>query len=70
MPRRETPFLPNTYYHFYNRGNNRQRVFVEPENYLFFLRRFRKYLVPFVDVLVYCLMPTHYHMLVRVRQQT
>ncbi len=70
MPRREIPFVPHLYYHFYNRGNNRQRIFFEPENYLFFLRRFRKYLVPFVDVLVYCLMPTHYHMLVRVRQQT
>ena len=70
MPRREIPFVPDIYYHFYNRGNNRQAIFFEPENYLFFLRRFRKYLVPFVDVLVYCLMPTHYHILVRVKQQT
>jgi hypothetical protein len=22
MPRRETPFIPDQYYHFYNRGNN------------------------------------------------
>ena len=65
MPRRETPFLPNTYYHFYNRGNNRQRVFFEPPNYLFFLQRLRKYVVPCVDVLAYCLMPTHYHILVK-----
>ena len=70
MPRREIPFVPHIYYHFYNRGNNRQCIFFEPENYLFFLRRFGKYLVPFVDVLVYCLMPTHYHILVRVKQQT
>ena len=68
MPRRETHFLPNTYYHFYNRGNNRQRVFFEPPNYLFFLQRLRKYVVPSVDVLAYCLMPTHYHILVRVKQ--
>ena len=70
MPRRETPFVPDLYYHFYNRGNNRQSVFFEPENYLFFLRRFRMYVLPFVDVLVYCLMPTHYHILVRVKHQT
>jgi REP-associated tyrosine transposase len=68
MPRRETPFIPNIYYHFYNRGNNRQAIFFEAENYLFFLRRFKKYVGPFVDVLVYCLMPTHYHILVRVKQ--
>jgi len=70
MPRRDTPFVPDIYYHFYNRGNNRQPVFFEPENYFFFLRRFRKYVLPFVDVLVYCLMPTHYHILVRVKNQT
>lgn len=70
MPRRETPFVPGLYYHFYNRGNNRQSVFFEPENYLFFLRRFKEYVVPFVDVLVYCLMPTHYHILGRVKHQT
>jgi REP element-mobilizing transposase RayT len=70
MPRRETPFVADIYYHFYNRGNNRQAIFFEAENYLFFLRRFHKYMAPFVDILVYCLMPTHYHILVRVKPQT
>ena len=70
MPRREIPLLPDLYYHFYNRGNNRQPIFFQPENYLFFLRRFKEYVLPFVDVLVYCLMPTHYHILVKVKQQT
>jgi len=71
MPRRETPFLPEQYYHFYNRGNNRQAVFFERENYLYFLKNIKKYLHEHVDILAYCLMPTHYHMLVRVwsRQQ-
>ena len=68
MPRRTTPFVPDIYYHFYNRGNNRQAVFFEPDNYLYFLSGIKKYLVPFVSVVVYCLMPTHYHILVRVKQ--
>ena len=67
MPRRETPFLPDQYYHFYNRGNNRQAVFMERDNYLYFLKGINKYLLGHVDVLAYCLMPTHYHLLVRVR---
>ena len=67
MPRRETPFLPDQYYHFYNRGNNRQRVFFERANYLYFLRGIQKYLCGGMDVLAYCLMPTHYHLLVRVK---
>lgn len=68
MPRRVTPFLPDQYYHFYNRGNNRQAVFFERDNYLYFLRGLKKYLREYVEILVYCLMPTHYHILVRVRQ--
>ncbi len=68
MPRRQTPFLPNQYYHLYNRGNNRQAVFFEDENYLFFLRRLREHLLPLVSVIAYCLMPTHYHLLVRVKE--
>ena len=68
MPRRVIPFLPDQYYHFYNRGNNRQPVFFERENYLFFLRRFKRFVIGYVDVIAYCLMPTHYHILVRVKQ--
>jgi putative transposase len=69
MPRRTTPFVPDIYYHFYNRGNNRQTVFFEPDNYLYFLGGMKKYLVPVVNIVAYCLMPTHYHILVRVRQK-
>jgi len=68
MPRRTIPFLPNQYYHFYNRGNNRQVVFFERDNYLYFLRGVQKYLCGQVDVLAYCLMPTHYHILGRVKR--
>ena len=70
MPRRETPFLPDQYYHFYNRGNNRQAVFFEGDNYLYFLKGIKKYVRAHVDILVYSLMPTHYHILGRVKPQT
>ncbi len=67
MPRRLIPFVPELHYHIYNRGNNRERIFFEPENYLFFLKKIKQYLVPVADVLVYCLMPTHYHVVGRVK---
>ena len=70
MPRRTTPFLPEQHYHFYNRGNNRQAVFFERDNYLYFLRGIKKYLCASMEILAYCLMPTHYHLLVRVRAET
>jgi len=68
MPQRTVELCAGEYYHLYNRGNNRERIFFERENYLFFLRRLRKYVVPILDVVAYCLMPTHYHLLVGVKQ--
>lgn len=67
MPRRYTPFVPGLYYHIYNRGNNRQRIFFQPENYLYFLRNVKRYLAPLAKATAYCLMPTHYHLLVRLK---
>lgn len=68
MPRRETPLCAGEYYHLYNRGNNRECISYQRENYSFFLRRARAQLLPVLDVVAYCLMPTHYHLLVRVKQ--
>jgi len=69
MPRRETKFYAGEYYHIYNRGNNRQNIFFERKNYLFFLRRVREYLLPSgIVVTAYCLMPTHYHLMVGIKQ--
>lgn len=67
MPRREIPFLADHYYHIYNRGNNRQAIFFESANYLYLLRGIKKYVCPAASIIAYCLMPTHYHMLVRVK---
>jgi len=69
MPRRTIPFIPDQYYHFYNRGNNRQAVFFERDSYLYFLRGIKKYLNEYMEIIAYCLMPTHYHILARVRPQ-
>ena len=66
MPRRQF-FESGHYYHIYNRGNNRGAIFFKPENYIFFLRRWKKYLTPYLDTVAYTLMPTHYHVLVRVK---
>ena len=68
MPRRKVYFCPGDCYHFYNQGNNRERVFYEHENYLFFLQRLGVYLIPVLDIVAYCLMPTHYHLLVKIRK--
>jgi len=67
MPRRVIALAPEEYYHLYNRGNNRGRIVFEPSNYVFFLRQLRQYVLPAVELVAYCLMPTHYHLLVHLK---
>jgi putative transposase len=59
-------FEPHHIYHIYNQGNNRQKIFFDRENYLFFLRKIRKHILPFTDILAWCLMPNHFHLMVYV----
>lgn len=66
MPQRKVKLHIDAYYHVYNRGHNRGRIFVERENYRFFVHRMRNYLLASLEIVAYCLMPTHYHWLVRV----
>lgn len=65
MPRRALNFAPGEYYHLTNRGTDRQPIFFERANYIFFLQRVRQHLTPVADIIAYCLMPNHYHLLVR-----
>lgn len=57
--------VPNEFYHIYNRGNNKQKIFFKNDNYIFFLKKVRDQLVPVSDILSWCLMPNHFHFIVR-----
>jgi putative transposase len=66
MPYRRIQFCKGEYYHIYNRGANRQPIFRSDENYRFLLRRVKEYITQdAVAVIAYCLMPNHYHFLMR-----
>ena len=51
-------------YHIYNRGNQKQRIFHSRDNYLYFLKKFQRYIAPRCDLFSWCLMPNHFHFLV------
>jgi len=66
VPRETMKYLNDQYYHVYNRGVNREGIFYDHENYRYCLELMRKYASKFgVSMMAYCLMPNHYHFLVR-----
>ena len=63
---RKVKFLKNNYYHIYNRGCNKENIFIDDENYIYLLRKIIKYKDEFnISVIPYCLMPNYYHFLFR-----
>ena len=63
-------FFKNELYHIYNRGNNQQKIFFKPDNYIFFLKKVRRYILPYCDILSYSLMPNHFHFLIHSDERT
>lgn len=71
MSPRKRQFITDQYYHIFNRGNEARTIFFEKDNYLFFLKRLSHYLMNSEIVLIcYCLMPTHFHLLMRQGEST
>ena len=66
MLARRDVFAPGEYYHIFNRGAGRGTLFFTPANYEHCLRLIKHYRRPCgAAVIAYCLMPNHYHLLVR-----
>ena len=63
----QNPFLPETYYHVYNRAIGDEKSFKEADNYIFFLQKLKQHIVPIADIYAYCLLPNHYHLLVHIK---
>ncbi len=71
MPYQDTieKLYPGRYYHIYNRGNNKEIIFKETENYLYFLRLWKKHIQPIAETFCYNLLPNHFHFFIRIREQ-
>jgi putative transposase len=62
--------IQNEFYHIYNRGNNKQRIFFNDNNYLFFLKKIRDQLSPVCTIISYCLMPNHFHFIIMATEKS
>lgn len=66
MPRKHRLWSPHHYFHIVMRGNNRQTIFLHHTDYQAFLRileyTYQKYQF---SIIAFCIMPNHYHLLLR-----
>jgi putative transposase len=56
-------------YHVYNRTNNGEPLFLTDENRYFFLKKYKEYLAAYIDTYCWCLLPNHFHFLIRVKPE-
>jgi putative transposase len=73
-------YAPESYYHIYNRGVNKDKIFLDERDYATFLSLIKRYLgteasrrqnyqfypnyYGAVELLAYCLMPNHFHLFI------
>lgn len=63
------PLQPDTSYHIFNHANGFENVFRKEDNFYFFLEKYRLYISPIAETYAYCLMPNHFHLVVRIRKR-
>ena len=65
----ETTLYPDLYYHIYNHGNASDNIFIISDNYNYFLKRYAFFINPIADTFAYCLLPNHFHFVVRIKSE-
>jgi REP element-mobilizing transposase RayT len=66
MPTRDPIFYQGGYYHIYTRGTEKRTIFQDAADKQRFLKRLATYKKQhLITILAFCLMPNHYHLLVR-----
>jgi len=62
-------FQQGKFYHVYNRAVGKDNIFYTDANYIYFLGLYKRHLSPIVETYCYCLIPNHFHFLIRVEDE-
>jgi len=67
MGNNRTPLEPEKIYHYYHHAVEKDNLFFQPRNYAYFLQKYAEHLHSIFETYCYCLLPNHFHFLVKVR---
>jgi len=59
---------PDKTYHIFSRAMGSEKLFIEKDNYIFFLRQYLKYIQPIAETFAYDLLPNHFHFMIRIKK--
>jgi REP element-mobilizing transposase RayT len=58
---------PDKYYHIYNHAISEDNLFRNEKDYLGFICRYIKHVVPVSETIAYCFMPNHFHLCIKIK---
>ncbi len=59
-------YKTNCYYHIYNRGNWKEKIYRSEKDYKVFVNLMFEYIKPTrLKLIAYCLMPNHFHLIIK-----
>ena len=61
--------IPNQSYHIFNHANGFENIFKEDRNFKYFLEKYVEYICPIAETYAYCLLPNHFHLVIRIRKR-
>ena len=69
MSQKKILFKSGNTYHVWTHANGDENLFRSVENYNYFLKKYQYHVYPVVETFAYCLMPNHFHFMVRVKRE-
>jgi len=59
--------MPEKTYHLFNRAAGSEKLFKSHDNYFYFLKKYAEHISIICDTWSYCLLPNHFHLLIRIK---
>ena len=63
------PIEADKIYHIFNHAVGNENLFRKEDNFIYFLKKYHEHISPVADTFAYCLMPNHFHILLRMKNQ-